>query len=129
MNRSNAFNDNDELIEVQEWLSEQGEDFLPIDYYEAYDLEDYFVDEDDDGVKEEKELPNEAKLVLVVNNSLKMGKGKIAAQCAHATLGSYIITKQVAPKTLRWWKMLGQAKIVVKAESEEEIDSLVSIFN
>ncbi|GMH19679.1 hypothetical protein Nepgr_021520 [Nepenthes gracilis] len=29
------------------------------------------------------------KMVLVVRNDLKMGKGKIAAQCSHATLGLY----------------------------------------
>lgn len=29
------------------------------------------------------------KMVLVVRNDLQMGKGKIGAQCGHATLGSH----------------------------------------
>lgn len=32
---------------------------------------------------------DEIKLVLVVNDSLKMTKGKIGAQCGHATLACY----------------------------------------
>lgn len=32
---------------------------------------------------------DEIKLVLVVNDSLKMSKGKIGAQCGHATLACY----------------------------------------
>ena len=31
----------------------------------------------------------EIKMVLVVREDLKMGKGKIGAQCGHATLGAY----------------------------------------
>jgi hypothetical protein len=36
------------------------------------------------------------KMVLCVRTDLKMGKGKIAAQCGHAVLGSY---KQALRKT------------------------------
>lgn len=32
---------------------------------------------------------DEMKLVLVINDSLKMTKGKIGAQCGHATLACY----------------------------------------
>jgi PTH2 family peptidyl-tRNA hydrolase len=31
----------------------------------------------------------DVKMVLVVREDLKMGKGKIGAQCGHATLGAY----------------------------------------
>ena len=31
----------------------------------------------------------EMKMVLVVRSDLKMGKGKIGAQCGHAVLGAY----------------------------------------
>jgi len=31
----------------------------------------------------------ETKMVLVVRSDLKMGKGKIGAQCGHAVLGAY----------------------------------------
>ena len=46
-----------------------------------------------------------AKMVLVVRNDLKMGKGKVAAQCSHATLvrplftGASDIDKPFTPTT------------------------------
>lgn len=64
------------------------------------------------------------KMVLVVRNDLKMGKGKIAAQCSHATLGLYKKLHNRAPKALNRWEMCGQVKVVVKIESEEEMLAL-----
>ncbi|KAL8162658.1 hypothetical protein V2J09_014147 [Rumex salicifolius] len=74
------------------------------------------------------------KMVLVVRNDLKMGKGKIAAQCSHATLGLYKKLVNCAPKALSSmfnvlnlvlatyrWERCGQVKVVVKTESEEEM--------
>ncbi|CAM8991893.1 unnamed protein product [Rhodiola kirilowii] len=61
------------------------------------------------------------KMVLVVRNDLKMGKGKIAAQCSHATLGLYKKILHRAPKALQRWEMCGQVKVVVKIESEEDL--------
>lgn len=61
------------------------------------------------------------KMVLVVRNDLKMGKGKIAAQCSHATLGLYKKILNRAPKALNRWEMCGQVKVVVKIESEQEL--------
>ncbi|KAL3521764.1 hypothetical protein ACH5RR_019913 [Cinchona calisaya] len=61
------------------------------------------------------------KMVLVVRNDLKMGKGKIAAQCGHATLGLYKKILHRAPKALNRWEMCGQVKVVVKTESEDEM--------
>ncbi|KAL1211454.1 hypothetical protein V5N11_023469 [Cardamine amara subsp. amara] len=61
------------------------------------------------------------KMVLVVRNDLKMGKGKIAAQCSHATLGLYKKLLQRAPKVLNRWEYCAQPKVVVKIESEEEM--------
>ncbi|KAG6435052.1 hypothetical protein SASPL_106701 [Salvia splendens] len=59
--------------------------------------------------------------VLVVRNDLKMGKGKIAAQCSHATLGLYKKILNRAPKSLGRWEMCGQVKVVVKIESEDDM--------
>ncbi|BFI06230.1 peptidyl-tRNA hydrolase, PTH2 family [Marchantia polymorpha subsp. ruderalis] len=50
-----------------------------------------------------------------------MGKGKIAAQCSHATLGLYKKIVNRAPKALTRWEMCGQVKVVTKVESEEEL--------
>ncbi|CAN6269544.1 unnamed protein product [Urochloa humidicola] len=61
------------------------------------------------------------KMVLVVRNDLKMGKGKIAAQCSHATLVLFKKLQQRAPKSLRRWERCGQVKVVVKIESEEDM--------
>ncbi|VVA96281.1 unnamed protein product [Arabis nemorensis] len=61
------------------------------------------------------------KMILVVRNDLKMGKGKIAAQCGHATLGLYKKLVQRAPKALNRWEYCAQPKVVVKIESEEEM--------
>ncbi|XP_065830910.1 peptidyl-tRNA hydrolase 2, mitochondrial-like [Oscarella lobularis] len=66
----------------------------------------------------------EYKLVLVVRNDLKMGKGKVAAQCSHATLHCYKAMLKRDPKTLGRWETTGQAKVVLKATDEKELDEL-----
>ncbi|KAA8533471.1 hypothetical protein F0562_031095 [Nyssa sinensis] len=58
---------------------------------------------------------------MVVRNDLKMGKGKIAAQCSHATLGLYKKLLHRAPKSLKRWEMCGQVKVVVKIENEDDL--------
>ncbi|KAF2404868.1 PTH2-domain-containing protein [Trichodelitschia bisporula] len=63
----------------------------------------------------------ECKLVLVVRTDLGMTKGKIAAQCSHATLACYKALLAHAPGTLRAWERGGQAKIATQVKSEEEL--------
>ncbi len=62
------------------------------------------------------------KQVIVVNKELKMSKGKICAQVAHASLESYrktiIKNKEVVDK----WFLEGQKKIVLKADLETILD-------
>lgn len=60
-------------------------------------------------------------MILVVRNDLKMGKGKIAAQCGHAAVGAYERASECAPQSLRRWNESGCAKIAVKVESEREL--------
>ncbi|XP_050224372.1 uncharacterized protein LOC126674047 [Mercurialis annua] len=67
------------------------------------------------------DLLDDFKMILVVRNDLKMGKGKIAAQCSHATLGLYKKLHNRAPKALERWEMCAQPKVVVKIESEEDM--------
>ena len=43
-------------------------------------------------------MMEEVKLVLVVNDSLKMSKGKIAAQAGHATLACAMMVKDINPR-------------------------------
>ncbi|XP_068312305.1 uncharacterized protein [Pyrus communis] len=61
------------------------------------------------------------KMVLVVRNDIKMGKGKIASQSSHATLGLYKKVLHRAPQALNKWEMCAQPKVVVKIESEEDM--------
>ena len=62
------------------------------------------------------------KLIYCVRTDLKMGKGKIAAQVGHATLGIY--KKNLREKRddiLEKWANSGEAKIVVKVKTEREM--------
>ncbi|GHJ85371.1 hypothetical protein NliqN6_1773 [Naganishia liquefaciens] len=68
----------------------------------------------------------ECKLVLVVNQELGMGKGKIAAQCGHATLACYKTLVHQNPKLLSHWEQTGQAKVAVKCTSTAELLKLQS---
>jgi PTH2 family peptidyl-tRNA hydrolase len=65
------------------------------------------------------------KQVLVVRKDLKMGVGKIAAQCSHAALGSVEGIRQASDSThtgwLEAWFGTGCAKIVVSCASEEDL--------
>ncbi|KAI1506302.1 peptidyl-tRNA hydrolase PTH2-domain-containing protein [Biscogniauxia marginata] len=79
--------------------------------------------------------PNEeCKLVLVVRTDLGMTKGKIAAQCSHATLACYKSLSRrssspsdaISTSILRRWERLGQAKIAVQTKSEAELLALMS---
>lgn len=58
------------------------------------------------------------KQVMVVRNDLKMGKGKIAAQCCHGSLGAY---KKTNPDKIRKWENEAYAKVVCKVNSLEEL--------
>ncbi len=68
----------------------------------------------------------EIKMVLVVREDLKMGKGKIGAQCGHATLGAFKEVQGRAKESKFWkkilelysWKMGLHKKICLKANSE-----------
>jgi len=54
------------------------------------------------------------KQAIVVRSDLKMGKGKVAAQVAHASLSAAEFARQRKPGWYEGWKEGGQAKIVLK---------------
>jgi PTH2 family peptidyl-tRNA hydrolase len=56
----------------------------------------------------------ELKMVLCVNMSLKMGTGKVGAQCAHAAVGVLWSHYQSHNVAIRQWEMYGQPKIALK---------------
>ena len=64
------------------------------------------------------------KQAIVVRSDLKMGKGKVAAQVAHASLASAEAAREKKSTWYDGWKEEGQAKIVLKVESEAELREL-----
>lgn len=72
-------------------------------------------------VSSAEEDGQEMKLVIVVRQDLKMGKGKVAAQCSHAAVGVYKQLSKRDPAKLRQWEYHGQPKVVVKCSNEEEL--------
>ncbi|OAP55380.1 peptidyl-tRNA hydrolase [Fonsecaea erecta] len=93
------------------------------------DDEDEADEEDEDDGKELndfKDSTEEVKLVLAVRTDLGMGKGKIAAQCSHATLAcyKYLLNHVTSAPLLKRWEWGGQPKIAVQVKSEEELETL-----
>ncbi|NXU48798.1 PTH2 hydrolase, partial [Turnix velox] len=68
----------------------------------------------------------EFKMVLVVRNDLKMGKGKVAAQCSHAAVSAYKQVQRRNPELLKLWEFCGQPKVVLKAPDEETLIQLLA---
>lgn len=63
------------------------------------------------------------KQVIVVRTDLGMGKGKIAAQVGHAcVLGAENVRRSHPDWFSKWWG--GQAKIVLKVNSESELEAI-----
>lgn len=58
------------------------------------------------------------KQVLIVRTDLKMGKGKIAAQCCHGCLGAY---KMADSTKISKWEDSGMAKVVCKVSSLDDL--------
>ncbi|RLM59701.1 peptidyl-tRNA hydrolase [Halobellus sp. Atlit-31R] len=58
------------------------------------------------------------KQAIVARTDLGMGRGKLAAQVAHASLSAYEDTDE---RTRKQWKGDGQKKVVLKAGSESEL--------
>ena len=65
------------------------------------------------------------KQSIVVRSDVKMGKGKLAAQVAHASLSAAEEAQNRRPKWYDDWKTGGQAKIVLKVDSEEVLRELL----
>lgn len=66
------------------------------------------------------------KMVLVVNTSLNMGIGKLAAQVAHASLGLYRILKDYPhmESAVDSWVYEGEKKVVLKGNDHLQLQEL-----
>jgi PTH2 family peptidyl-tRNA hydrolase len=60
----------------------------------------------------------------VVNQSLKMGKGKIAAQVGHAAVQAFLGAGVSHPSEVEAWLGSGQKKICLKAPDTSVFDEL-----
>jgi PTH2 family peptidyl-tRNA hydrolase len=65
-----------------------------------------------------KSKANMHKQVIAVRKDLKLDKGKLAVQVAHASLDSY---KKASPQAREEWESEGSKKVVVKAEGLKEL--------
>lgn len=65
-------------------------------------------------------IPINNKLVLVVRNDLGMSKGKIAAQCSHASVECYKASVEHKPQIAKIWSVTGQKKVVVAINNGEK---------
>ncbi len=61
------------------------------------------------------------KMLFIVNGSLSMSSGKMAAQVAHCAVDLYqkIVDRRLM--ALNYWRICGQRKIVVRGDSTEEL--------
>ncbi|EDK37577.2 hypothetical protein PGUG_01675 [Meyerozyma guilliermondii ATCC 6260] len=101
------------------------------------EIEDEYEDSDEDDEEDDVEIDSrdlnsvggEVRMTLVVRQDLKMGKGKAAAQCSHATLALYKkITSSTSasynPQMVQRWERNGQAKITLQVPDQETMDML-----
>lgn len=64
------------------------------------------------------------KQAIVIRSDLRMGKGKLAAQAAHASLSAADSASGSREEWYDEWKAEGQKKVVLKVGSESELDEL-----
>lgn len=60
----------------------------------------------------------EFKQVILVRNDLKLPKGKLASQTAHASVGALLKSHK---DDIKKWQTHGMKKIVLKVEDEKEL--------
>jgi PTH2 family peptidyl-tRNA hydrolase len=61
------------------------------------------------------------KQVIVLRTDIEIGKGKLAAQAAHASVEAVLKTD---PKKVEKWEKEGAKKVVLKVNSEKELTDM-----
>ncbi len=64
------------------------------------------------------------KMVIVVRDDLKLSSGKLAVQVAHAAVECSFTSKRKKPKWFKMWKEQGAKKVVVRANSLDDLREL-----
>ena len=66
------------------------------------------------------------KQVMAVRRDLKLEKGKLAGQVAHASVGAYRNAVREKPEWVKGWEREGEKKVVVWVKDEKE---LLDLYN
>lgn len=61
------------------------------------------------------------KQAIILRKDLKMGAGKLVSQACHASIGAFLKSK---PSDRDEWMHQGMKKVVLKAQSEGELEAL-----
>ncbi|MCL4332968.1 MAG: peptidyl-tRNA hydrolase Pth2 [Candidatus Thermoplasmatota archaeon] len=61
------------------------------------------------------------KMVIAFRKDLDLGKGKIAAQVAHAAVACALITEKKERKIFKAWMAEGQRKVVIRVSGLDEL--------
>ncbi len=85
-------------------------------------------EEKQDADSDEEEDGERLKMVLLVRSDLKMGRGKIAAQCGHAAVGLYRrgLCQPDWCQNILDWQHRGVAKITLKVDDEAAMDAVTA---
>lgn len=70
----------------------------------------------------ERSVHRKMKQVIVVNRALKLPKGKLSAQVAHAAVGAYV---EASPQAQAAWLQLGMPKVVLEAADAGQLIHLL----
>lgn len=70
---------------------------------------------------------SDLKMVMVVRSDLKMGTGKVAAQCCHACLGLYKAQVKKDLPRLQAWEKSAYKKVVLKCNSENDMLKIAEV--
>lgn len=68
------------------------------------------------------------KQAIIVRADLKMSKGKLVAQGAHASLMSYFEVDKIDRATAKAWIDAGEKKIVLKVANEDALKKLFEAY-
>ncbi len=70
----------------------------------------------------------ELKQVLIVRRDLKLSKGKLATQVAHAAVSAAELCRRYYPRLYQEWIRTGQKKVVLQVPDLETLQRLEKIF-
>lgn len=71
---------------------------------------------------------DEIKQVIIARTDLDMGKGKLGAQIAHASVLGFLEAQRLDKDVAAEWLSTGQKKIVLKVDDEDALKKLHAAF-